>query len=204
MAKKAYVYNGSAWEDLASSVSDLSSYATTVDLDDYQLKSVAGLTLINTTTFSAVSSQSINDVFSATYDNYKILLNFQLTSGGAQLTKMRFRVAGTDNTSANNYWSQYLNDSNGGAYLETGSAQTSLELGYGYAGGLMQQEINIFRPFLAQRSQYTTTQVAITGTLNITRMTTGTLNLDTSFTGFTIFPAASTITGTVSVYGLAK
>jgi hypothetical protein len=35
-----------------------------------------GLTLISTTTFSAVASQSINDVFSATYDNYFIQGNF--------------------------------------------------------------------------------------------------------------------------------
>ena len=35
----------------------------------------SALTLLNTTTFSAVASQSINDVFSATYDNYKIVLN---------------------------------------------------------------------------------------------------------------------------------
>jgi trimeric autotransporter adhesin len=31
---------------------------------------VGGLVHINTTSFSAVASQSINDVFSATYDNY--------------------------------------------------------------------------------------------------------------------------------------
>ena len=34
-----------------------------------------GLVLLNTTSFSAVSSQSINDVFSATYTNYKIVLD---------------------------------------------------------------------------------------------------------------------------------
>jgi hypothetical protein len=33
-----------------------------------------GLTLINTTSFTGVSSQSINDVFSATYDNYRIII----------------------------------------------------------------------------------------------------------------------------------
>jgi len=35
----------------------------------------AGLVLLNTTSFSAVTSQSINDVFSTTYDNYLILIN---------------------------------------------------------------------------------------------------------------------------------
>jgi len=185
-------------KDGAEAIKDLGD---AIDATVFGLPS-GGLTLINTTTFSAVSTQSINDVFSATYDNYKIVLNFQITSGTA-VTKMRFRVAGTDDTSANNYWSQYVNDSNGVSGLPTGTAQTSLELGNGYSGGVG-QEINVFRPFLAKRSQYTTTQVATSGAISITRMTTGTLNLDTSFTGFTIFPASSTITGTVSVYGLAK
>jgi hypothetical protein len=39
--------------------------------------STSGLTLINTTSFSGVASQSVNDVFSATYDNYRI--NLMLT-----------------------------------------------------------------------------------------------------------------------------
>jgi len=35
-----------------------------------QIDAKTGLILLNTTSFSAVSSQSINDVFSATYDHY--------------------------------------------------------------------------------------------------------------------------------------
>jgi hypothetical protein len=58
-----------------------------------------GLTLISTTTFSAVASQSINDVFSATYDNYFIQGNFTPASG--QEIYYRLRVAGADATGSN-------------------------------------------------------------------------------------------------------
>jgi hypothetical protein len=42
--------------------------------------SSSGLTLINTTSFSGVSSQSINDVFSATYENYVVVMCFENTA----------------------------------------------------------------------------------------------------------------------------
>ena len=35
----------------------------------------AGLVLLNTTSFSGVATQSLNNIFSAKYTNYKILIN---------------------------------------------------------------------------------------------------------------------------------
>ena len=58
----------------------------------------AGLKLINTTTFSAVSSQSVNDVFSATYDNYKIVCQF--SSSADQEVFFRLRASGSDLTTS--------------------------------------------------------------------------------------------------------
>jgi hypothetical protein len=80
-------------------------YANIADLGDaidatvFGLPS-AGISLINTTTLSAVSSQSFNDVFSATYNNYYI----QMTLNGSttsQDVNLRLRVSGADNSSAN-------------------------------------------------------------------------------------------------------
>ena len=56
--------------------------------------SAQGLTLINTTSFSAVASQSINDVFSTTYDNYFIVANI-LPSTNLSL-QLRLRASGSD------------------------------------------------------------------------------------------------------------
>ena len=56
----------------------------------------AGMVLLNTTSFSAVASQSVNDVFSATYDNYKIILNIDSTSSASYDLVLRLRVGGSD------------------------------------------------------------------------------------------------------------
>jgi hypothetical protein len=76
---KVEAYNGTDWVSVAPTTSQ-------------------GLTLINTTSFSGVSSVSLPaDTFTATYDNYKIL--FSLTAFGTSGTITgRLRAAGSDNT----------------------------------------------------------------------------------------------------------
>jgi hypothetical protein len=64
--------------------------------------STSGLTLINTTSFTGVSSQSINDVFSATYENYVVVMCFENTADTTNF--FRWRVSGTDDSSANYSW----------------------------------------------------------------------------------------------------
>jgi hypothetical protein len=56
-----------------------------------------GLVLLNTTSFSAVASQSVNDVFSSTYDNYRIVCEF--SSSTDQEIFFRLRASGADLTS---------------------------------------------------------------------------------------------------------
>jgi len=58
-----------------------------------------------TVTFSGCSSVSLNDVFSATYDDYKIVINVE--SAGAPELGIRMRVSGSDNSSSI-YYSQRL------------------------------------------------------------------------------------------------
>jgi hypothetical protein len=60
--------------------------------------STPGLSLISTTSFSGVASQSSDDVFSSTYDNYRILLKY--TQSTSNTTTMRFRTSGSSNTNA--------------------------------------------------------------------------------------------------------
>jgi hypothetical protein len=62
----------------------------------------AGLTLINTTSFSGVASQSINDVFSTTYDNYLVLVE-GVGSGASSDLNFRLRVGGADASGATDY-----------------------------------------------------------------------------------------------------
>jgi hypothetical protein len=180
-------------------------YEAIADLGDAIDATVFGLpagalTHINTTSFSAVASQSINDVFSATYKNYKILVNCTGTGGVA--LSLRYRVGGADNSTANYNWCQVAMGSSSTAITGTvGSSQTSASIGFAYGTG-NGQEINVFNPFEATATLQETFQSSLTGGLQVTRLVGAGLNLSTSFDGFTIFPASGTITGTIRVYGV--
>ena len=60
-----------------------------------------GLTLINTTSFSGVSSQAINTVFNSTYTNYRVFFNIKLSSDTD--VYLRVRSGTTDLSSASAY-----------------------------------------------------------------------------------------------------
>ena len=158
------------------------------------------LILINTTSFSAVSSVNVNNVFSATYDNYKLLFN-NIT--GIDWVGIRLRASGTDDSGAN--YRQQSNTSSGtGNTASRQVNQTSwanvIELsGAGYSSGL-----EIANPFLT-----TTTMAghitggAMAGNPVLYLIDYG-LNTSTSYDGFSLIPASGTITGSISTYGYVK
>ncbi len=167
----------------------------------------AGMVLLNTTSFSAVASQSVNDVFSATYDNYRILIN--VTSSANDKFRLRMRVSGADNTTSNYSNHMSLLSSASISYLgQLATAATSFLItsadGTNSVKGV---DLTIYNPFLSERSLITGIHVCSGtsgGTAYFGGTTTGALNLTTSFTGFTIFPESGTATGSVSVFGVNK
>jgi len=196
MAKKAYVYNGSAWEDLASSISDLSSYATTVDLDDYQLKSVAGLTLINSTTVTAQSTVSFNNVFSATYDNYLILMT--LSGGSGVDLTYRMTLGGTPNSTASSYVAQRI------VVSSTSVNGLRITENKGFIGNIETvrsvTRLEMFMPFKAEPTLVLSeNNTALSG--GYIYDTHGSHNQAISYDGITIYPSSGTITGNIRVYG---
>jgi hypothetical protein len=149
-------------------------------------------------TFTGVSSVSLNGVFSATYQNYKIVFD-SVGSGAAQNLQFRMRSGGADDTSAN-YVYQLLEGSAGvvtsfrvpsaATFFVTAVSVNTTSYG----------EINLFNPFNATPTQLTS--------LNGYAITTpaisvwgGGHNVSTSFDGFTVFPASGTFSGTIRCYG---
>ena len=156
----------------------------------------AGLVLLNTTSFSGVASQSFNDVFSATYNNYLIRGDIDDTSGTG--ANFRLRVGGSDNSSSNYKYSRiYIGNTNA-----TGLTGESNQSGTGFLlGDLSTQtgiEILIFSPFL---TKLTTFRQGLNNDYSVT--TSGTMTVTTSYTGFTIV-FGSSATGELSVYGFNK
>ena len=168
----------------------------------------AGMVLLNTTSFSGVASQSINDVFSTTYTNYRIIVASTTSNANAQLLQMRLRVSATDNSSSNYYWAGVSIGStsatpsvNGlGSNGLTSSFDTSVSnpTGVGEAVNI----IDLFNPFATQRTGFASQQVYQDNTPAVFyRAINGQMSVTTSYTGFSLISAASNITGSVNVYG---
>jgi hypothetical protein len=153
-------------------------------------------------TFSAVSSVSLNGCFTSTYDNYEIVFNIVSTNDAD--VKFRWRVGGADNSSANYSWTQ------AGTFASTsgfsgGQTNNDTSARFATSNAASSQKFGkytFFNPFATATSGYSGTQTYSSGTANYNGSVMGLgFNGTTSFDGFTLFPAAGTITGTIRVYG---
>ena len=159
-----------------------------------------GLVHINTTSFSAVSSQSINSVFSATYDLYKVFLVVESVSTNNQMT-LRLRASGTD-SSADYRQQVFLAD----AGTLTGSFGTAT--GVSLSGGNRSQHyasIELFNPFKASITQIQTSYSGvISTTTNDIRQVYVNHSPTNSYDGFTILPSTGNMTGYLVTFGYRK
>jgi hypothetical protein len=201
MAKSAYVYSGTDWVPLASEVTNLSGYYTKGEVDtSFQTKASTGLVLLNTTTFSGVSSISLPaDTFTSTYDTYLVILRCGVSQ--AAYMQGRLKASGADNTTSNyqSGW-QGINFNGGAASNDTGGAAGNIWSRIGYVNGA--GEINIAYTFhgpkLTNRTFITFQQTRIDA---IGLAGGGVFNTTTSFDSASFIPSAGTITGSVSAYG---
>jgi hypothetical protein len=162
----------------------------------------SGFVKLNTTSFSAVSSQSINDVFSATYDIYRIVITGS-TSAALDLD-LKLRVSATD--ASTNYFRGCYQATSGGSssLLYFGNSLTTGMTVYKEvsASSYFSTSFDVYRPF-------TSNGTAITGLFQSSQTLYsaffgGAHSTASSYTGFTLIPSSGTITGSVSVYGYNK
>jgi hypothetical protein len=153
-------------------------------------------------TFSGVSSVSLNGVFSASYQRYLVHWSGGGTTSPGTDCRMRLRSAGSDVTAANYYMQR------GQFYSTTGSgaratAQTYMICGFWDSISSTVASYQIDNPFVAATTQWLGHSGGNADTGNNAQWdsTYGSHSLTTSYDGFTMFPGAGTITGTVRVYG---
>ncbi len=176
-------YNGTAWVVLGNS----------------------GLELVKLQTIgTAVTTVTVTDAFSATYDTYKIVVSGGTASAGGE---MRMQL-GTDSANHNsllmygNYTTSGLlgsNAANSAHFISIGNSDTSS----GFQGN-----IDLSGPFLSRQTRVSSTGLAggtAGGTGSTAGLFTGIQTSATSFTSFRLFPSAGNITGgTIAVYGYKK
>ena len=162
--------------------------------------------LLNTTTFSGVSSQSVNDVFSSTYDNYLLLINYTSISGADSNFTFRLRVSGSDAATNYSNWIMGIN-SGGTANNIVSNSQTANVINQSDSTETLERttSITLFNPNKANATyghlqstglNQTGSYIGLAG--SIAHLTT------TAYTGFTLLRDSGTFTGQVQVYGFNK
>ncbi len=177
---------------------------TAADTNTYLANS--GLVYITSTTMSALSN-SINNCFTSTFTNYRIVINVDNPTVSSVLA-MRFRVGGADNNTSNYYFAATQVTSAGAtsvtpsanpdtsftmSYTRSGSFPTVVHLDLSYP----QQSIKKVGTYQASGDNPTHTAWG---------QQTGGFVFDatTSFDGITVFTSSGVLNGTITVYGYRK
>jgi hypothetical protein len=162
----------------------------------------AGMVLLNTTSFSAVASQAVPSVFSATYDTYLVQIMIDVASSSGVL-QYKLRSGATD--SSVNYYSGLFRWSYGGTtginqQVNNGSAATILELN-GTSTAIHLSNLHFGNPFAAKQTTIAGQSVNPDGWGTVHA---GLHTQTVSYDGFNLIASAGNITGRVSVYGYNK
>jgi hypothetical protein len=160
-----------------------------------------GMTLITTTSFSGATTANIDNIFSSTYNAYKVIIT-KWNAGGNTLV-LRLRYGSTTYTNANYYGSSTGMNSNGTVNTQLASAATSQTLGFDGQTGQSVCDLTFFDVGTSA------IQPAWTGIWmghgNYNQLIGGQLNANFQIiTGIQLLSASGNVSGTVSVYGLAK
>lgn len=163
---------------------------------------LGGLVHIATETFSAVSSVSIDNVFSSTYDNYRIVARHVTNNSGMQTMNIRLRSGGVDETSnlyymARIYW---LNSSTSAAAV-AGWPDTKFSTFTLSGNKTSHTSADIFSPNKAEFTAFSIVTGAQGGTTNQFSVAQGQHEVNTQADGFTITTSTGSVTGSLSVYG---
>jgi hypothetical protein len=160
--------------------------------------SASGLTLVKTQTIgSGVSSVTVSDAFSTTYDSYQVIIN-----GGVGSTDVNLNLK--LGSTATGYYSTRIVSSFASATVASGNDNNGVT--WTAVGHMSSAAIafNLFiqDPFLSKNTKFNSLAIApyTTGSSGVVG---GFLNDSTSYTAFTITPGSGTLTGgTIRVYGL--
>jgi hypothetical protein len=160
-----------------------------------------GLTLIKTQSFSSVANSSVDDVFSATYRNYRVVIDYvSATTSG--VFSLRMRASGADNSTSN--YQRTIIFMGASTPLQTRTNNSSIwDINGNVANAYYSLAFDLFTPFASLHThasgfnEYQATSTSV-NEVNLFQLGfTGT----TSFDGISLLSSGSNITGQISVYG---
>ena len=156
------------------------------------------------TAFSAVSSISADSVFTSSYTNYLILVEYAPSSTPSMY--LQFRASGSATTTNYNY-SGFQMTSSVAQSFGYNASQSSIRLGdNGGSDTVGYLQINLYSPQVANKTGLIAHNLRFDGAYSAPLMqgSAGNQNSSTQFDGFIITPSTGTVTGSYTVYGYSK
>jgi hypothetical protein len=154
------------------------------------------------TAFSAVSSVNIDTVFSSSYTNYKLKVNFTGTT--ADVVSLQLRVGGVAATT--NYNSQRFLVA-GTSLIQQQTATSSLAIAFGSTGSFNSYiDLDIYQPAIATATKFW----SIGGESNTSyadnafELRNSNHSTATAYDGLALTIAGGTMSGSYTVYGFSK
>jgi len=162
--------------------------------------SSGALIFVTSSAFSASSAVSVNNCFTSTYSNYRVLLDFV---GSTDMdVNCRLRAGGTDNTNATyNTRRVNLQASYGSTF---GDTETSFHFAVGRATNRSAATCDFFNPEAALQTNALNSSYEPSTGAALFCLNGLTFRNTTQFDGFSLIPTSGTITGTVRVYAYAN
>jgi hypothetical protein len=183
---------------MAYSVGDTYTQSQMTSLLDAKSNvSSTGLVLLNTTSFTAAANVAIDNVFTSSYTNYRMVLNLTAVSDTDININWYGRTSGSDVTTNYNYQRYFFGTSSG-----TQSGSSSILIYTSTASTTLQIDAFIGSPQLAQNTIINTNGMyskASSG--DFINFVLGKHTSTNQFDGIKLFPSSGTITGTIKVYG---
>lgn len=172
------------------------TWTGTHDFTGATVSGAGSLALVATASPSGVSSVSIDNCFTSTYQSYLIVMELNRSTSTSIL--YRWRVSGADKTTAT-YNGQKWNVSGSTFSAVSAASSTYGQLSVANGSGEIFIRGILFRPSEAAVS------ISIADSLQISASFVGTATTSqtdsTAYDGITIFPLAGSISGTIRIYG---
>ena len=147
------------------------------------------------------STTSINNCFTSTYRNYRILITTSQVSANASFN-LRFRASGSDNSTANYKYALWNVNTVAGTGTLVGNANNEIAFAFiGSANGDTSTAMDIHDPQLTNRTKGSSTFFGYDSANWWNRGGGFMFDGTDSFDGFTVFTSSGTVTGLIQVYG---
>lgn len=162
----------------------------------------AGGSLITSGTMTTTGTLSLDNVFDASYDHYRIVIE-AVSSSGSYGCKARLRAGGVDTTSTIYREGRWSVTSAPASSNTLNAALDGFTVGAIYAGYRAVFVFDIYGPFRAERTFLTHHDYQNNATTKYSTAIRGIVDDAVAYDGFTFLAAtAGTFTGTYRVYGV--